>query len=436
MNRWRIGFLVLIWWVVVGPGAPSAAAAAGASPAMPPELARLIEEALAANPELRQMGAQSRAAKETVRPAGALDDPDFQFSLKDIPTDTWRLNQDDMTQKMFMLSQKVPFPGKRRLRSEVAASQAEAETFLVRDKAREVRAKVIQAYWGLAWARGAFELTRRNKELWEQVVQAAEARYAAGQGMQTDVLQAQVELGNYLDRLFQWQQRQESFRADLNALRGQPPGAPLPAPAALSPRPLALNLEDLLARAEQNPRLGALKAGIDKQEKAVNLAKKEYLPDFTFQVAYGLRENKGDLKRPDMFTSSVMMNLPIWQASKIKPKIREEEARETAAREAHRAALTALKAAVTDRHAKLTRLAQQARLYAQGIIPQARQAAASALAAYRVGSLDFARLSQNYAAVIAAELQWQEYLKEFEENWAELEWLVGEDLPRTGGGRP
>ena len=51
----------------------------------------------------------------------------------------------------------------------------------------------------------------------------AETRYAVGQGLQADVLQAQVELGNYLDRLFQWTQKQESFQADLNAVRSKPP---------------------------------------------------------------------------------------------------------------------------------------------------------------------------------------------------------------------
>jgi outer membrane protein TolC len=402
---------------------------------LPTDLEGLIAEALKDNPEIKQMADLSQAAKETVRSSGALDDPDFLFSLKDVPTNTWSLSQDDMTQKMFMLSQKVPFPGKRRLRSEVAASQAQTDTFLVQDKVREVRAKVIQSYWGLSVARSAFDITKRNKELWEQVVQVAESRYAAGQGMQADVLQAQVELGGYLDRQLQWQQRQESARADLNALRGKPPQTPLPNPAVLKPRPFPFKLEELLALTDGNPKLQALKTGVEKQERAVSLAKKDYLPDFTFQVAYGLRENKADLKRPDMFTSSVMMNLPIWQASKIKPKIREEQAKESAVREAHQAALNQLQAAIKDRHAKLVRLSQQSALYERGIIPQARQAAQAALAAYRVGSLDFARLSQNFIALSSAELQWQEYLKDFEEVWAELEWLVGQELPRSPGGR-
>ena len=65
-------------------------------------------------------GGNIAASKETIRPAGALDDPEIAFSMKDIPTDTWALNREPMTQKMLELSQKFPFPGKRRLRSEVA----------------------------------------------------------------------------------------------------------------------------------------------------------------------------------------------------------------------------------------------------------------------------------------------------------------------------
>ena len=78
---------------------------------------------------------------------------------------------------------------------------------------------------------------------------------------------------------------------------------------------------------------------------------------------------------------------------------------------------------------------KQITLYNQGIVPQARQAAAASLSSYQVGSLAFDRLYQNQIAVYSAELTMQEYLKDFEENWAELEWLVGAELPRPAGGK-
>ena len=233
------------------------------------------------------------ATKETIKSAGALDDPTVSFTMNNLPTDTWRLNQDPMTQKMLELSQKFPFPGKRRLRSEVAAEQAKSDDLAYRDKANEIRAKVVIDYWGLALAYAGFDIVQKNKQFWEQVVQVTETRYKVGQGMQADVLQAQVELGNYLDRLFQWKQRQESLQANLNALRSRPPQTPVGRPQPLTPRPVTLKLDDLLAQAEARPQLQALKALVAKQEKAVDLAKKEYFPDATVGLGYVLPGNPG-----------------------------------------------------------------------------------------------------------------------------------------------
>jgi len=428
-----------VLWLVLGYGAGIQAWAQTVNAGLPPDLQVLINESLKANAEVKQMASLAGAAKETIKSAGALDDPTVSFTMNNLPTDTFRLNQDSMTQKTLELSQKFPFPGKRRLRSEVAAEQAKSDDLAYRDKANEIRAKVVIDYWGLALAYAGFDIVQKNKQFWEQVVQVTETRYKVGQGMQADVLQAQVELGNYLDRLFQWKQRQESLQANLNALRSRPPQTPVGRPQPLSPRPVSLKLDDLLAQAEVRPQLQALKALVAKQEKAVDLAKKEYFPDATVGLGYSFRETLGppvNQKQADMFTGGVMFNIPIWQVSKIKPRIREEEGRQAAAQEAVQNTWNQLAAAIKDRHAKLMRLAQQITLYNQGIVPQARQAVEASLASYQVGSLGFERLYQNQIAAYNAELTMREYLKDFEENWAELEWLVGVELPRSAGGKP
>jgi outer membrane protein, heavy metal efflux system len=433
---------MLAAWVLalgLGHGGGNQAWAQAANAGLPPDLQALVVEALQANAEIKQMRGQYTASQETIRPAGALEDPEIGFTMKDIPTDNWALNREPMTQKMLELSQKFPFPGKRRLRSEVAGEQAQADEQVYKDKVNEIRAKVVIAYWGLSLAQTNFDLTQKNKQVWEQVVQVAETRYGVGQGMQADVLQAQVELGNYLDRLFQWTQKQESSRADLNALRSKPPQAPVSRAQTLKPRPFILKLEDLLTQAETRPQLQALKFIIAKQEKAVDLARKEYFPDARVSVGYGFRETLAppvNQKQADMFTGSVMFNVPLWVGSKIKPKIREEQAKQGAAKDAHQSALNQLAAAIKDRHAKLQRLAKQISLFDQGIIPQARQAVGASLSSYQVGALPFNQLYQNQIAVYNAEMQLEEYLKDFEENWAEMEWLVGAELPRPAGGKP
>jgi outer membrane protein, heavy metal efflux system len=399
---------------------------------IPPDLQALITEALQANPEIKEKSQLKTASQEAVRPAGTLDDPKVSFNLLALPVDTWAFNEWDMTQKQIAVSQNLPFPGKLRLRSEVAQEQSRSDDFSHQDKINEIRTRVVQGYWSLSLAYAGYDITQKNKHWWEQVVQVAETRYAVGRGLQADVLRAQVELGGYLDRLLQWRQRQESLHADLNALRSQPPDTPIPRPQPLQARPFTLKLDSLLAWAVEQPRLQALKALVAKQDKAVTLARKDFFPDFTVGLAYGLREDKFPRERPDFFSSSFTVNVPLWQGAKLKPRVREQQARRAAAQDAYQAAVDRLHAAIKDRYEILQRLADQIKLYGQGIIPQARQAAEASLVAYQAGTLDFASLSQNFIALYNAELKWQEYLKDFETAWAEMEWLVGRELPRLG----
>ncbi|MEK7754951.1 MAG: TolC family protein, partial [Acidobacteriota bacterium] len=93
----------------------------GGDRAAPPALGSLVAEALQNNPELRAAAKETEAAGERVRPAGALEDPMLEAGLLNVPIQPFRLNREDMTMKMLGLSQKLPYPGKRALREQVAA---------------------------------------------------------------------------------------------------------------------------------------------------------------------------------------------------------------------------------------------------------------------------------------------------------------------------
>jgi cobalt-zinc-cadmium efflux system outer membrane protein len=429
----RLGLIFLFWGLFLLTFSVPLAAQEPAG--LPTDLKALISEALQANPAVKEKAQVKEASQEAIRPARALDNPEVSLGFLNLPTDTFAFNQVDMTQApQIGVKQKFPFPGKLKLRSEVAEEQNRADIFSYQDKINEIRSRVIQGYWNLSLAYASYDITQRNKEMWQQVVKVAETRYAVGMGMQAEVLQAQVELGNYLDRLFQWKQREESITADLNALRSKPPNTTISRPQPLKPRSLTLKLENLLALAAEQPQLQALKSQIAKQEKAVQLAHKNFFPDFGVGVAYGFRERnvQTGLNRPDFFSGTVSLDLPIWWNAKQKPRLREQKARQAAAQDAYRSYWDRIASAIKDRFVILQRLSEQIQLYGQGIVPQAYQAADASLAAYRVGNLDFARLTQNYIAMYNAELKYQAYMKEYEGTWAELEWLVGQDLPRFG----
>ena len=74
-------FLLLILALAVTLSRPAPAPAQSRGN-LPPDLRALVDEALQANPEVKQMGSTFKAAKETIRSAGALDDPEVSFTIQ------------------------------------------------------------------------------------------------------------------------------------------------------------------------------------------------------------------------------------------------------------------------------------------------------------------------------------------------------------------
>lgn len=99
-------------------------AVTSAAQIMPVEV--VVAEALQSNPEIAGARSARDAARERVSPAGSLEDPMFEAGVLNAPLSSLSFRREDMTMKMLGLSQKLPFPGKRDLRRQVAAREADA----------------------------------------------------------------------------------------------------------------------------------------------------------------------------------------------------------------------------------------------------------------------------------------------------------------------
>ena len=101
--------------------------------------------------------------------------------------------------KMIGLSQKLPFPGKRALRREVASRDAESVGYGYQETVNRVIREVKVAYFELAFVIESTRLTENNKRTLEQFLRVAESQYSVGQGQQADVLKAQTQLSKMND---------------------------------------------------------------------------------------------------------------------------------------------------------------------------------------------------------------------------------------------
>jgi len=393
---------------------------------------QLVDEALQNNPEISAAKQKWEVFKEKVPQARALPDPMFGFGIISLPTN-FSFKDEDMTMKEFSISQMFPFYGKRRLMGEMAGKEAEAVFDEIQERANRVIRDVKAAYYELSHVYRTTAVTQRNKEIMESFAKIAESKYSVGEGLQQDVLKAHVEVSKMVDELIMLGQRKRALEAKLNALLNRPPEAQVVEPEEVTFRKLPLTVEELQKQAvDINPTLRSMKKMIEAKEKAYALAKREYYPDFNFKFAYGQRDNGPEMKRRDMLTGMMELNIPIFYKTKQDRKVAETKADVLNWEAQYRAMKNEILFMVADMTAMTNQRERQYELYRTGIIPQTSLQVNSAMSAYRVNKVDFLTLLDSQITLYKYEIEYHQALTEHEKSVANLEAAVGKRLFERG----
>jgi outer membrane protein TolC len=394
----------------------------------------LIEEALLNNPEILAARQRWEAYKEKVPQAYALEDPMLSFGIISLPTN-FSFRDEDMTMKEIAISQKFPFPGKRPLMKEMAEKEAEAVHTEIQLKAHQIVRELTLAYYELSHTYRTSEVTQSNKDILENFAKIAETRYSVGEAIQQDVIKAHIEISKMVDELIMLDQRKKTLEAKLNALLNRPSDTPVGKPEEVTPRQFSLAMEDLQKMAwDMNPTLQGMKKMIEAKQRANELAQKDYYPDFNLRFAYGQRDNGPDgMKRRDMLTGMVEINVPIFYKSKQDRKVAEARADLLVAEAQYRAMKNEISFMITDMFTMVKRTERQIELYRTGIIPQASLQIESALSAYRVNRADFMTLLDSRMTLYKYELEYHQALTEFEKNVASLGAAIGKRVGQKEG---
>lgn len=394
------------------------------------QLLELLAEAQRSNPEIRVANSEREAALHRVSPAGALDDPMLEAGVINAPLASQTFRREDMTMKMLGLSQRFPYPGKRGLRQEVAARDAESVSHAYQETVNRVARDVKAAYFELAFVVESVRLVEKNKQVLEQFLQISESRYAVGLVAQADVLKAQTRLAGMTNELIKLARERRVIEARLARAIGRESDAGVTAPGTLPVPEPVLQFELLSETAlTERPQLQGLKSLIDRSEKALDLARRDYYPDFDVKLAYGQRENMRDgSPRDDMLSLTVAINLPVWRESKRNPNVAEAIAMRNQARDTYQAQLNEVASQLREQLAKAEQNLESVRLHESGILPQARLAVESSLAAYRVSRVDFLMLLDSQITVLEYEISRASALANYNIALAEIELLTGKAL--------
>lgn len=390
-------------------------------------LARLIAEALQNNPEILAARKEQEAAAQRIAPAGALDDPMLEAGVVNWPTDSFRFDREDMTMKMIGLAQRFPYPGKRGLRQDVAAKEAESAGYAHQEIVNRVAREAKIAYFDLALVIESVRLTEQNKLTLGQFLKIAEGRYAVGQASQADVLKAQTQLSKMQEELIKLARERPMFEAELVRVLGRSPESAAPVPETPQLREMPLTFSELHDKAlRERPQLLALQTTVARTEKALELMRKDAYPDFDVRFSYGQRDRMPDgTKRSDMVNLVVAVNLPVWRENKITPRIAEAQAMREQALGMYQAQRNEVAMKLRQQVAAAEQNLRSARLYRNDILPQARLSVEAALAAYRVNRVDVMTLLDSQMNVFNFEIAHAAAVVNYNKALAEIDLLTG-----------
>jgi outer membrane protein TolC len=406
-------------------------AAAERPPPIDPQLADLLNEAAANNPELAAARSERDAALQRIAPAGALEDPMLELGVINAPLDPLSLSREDMTMKMLGLSQKLPFPGKRDLRRAVATADADSLELAVQEASNKLVRDVRVAYEELAFNAESQRIVARTRTALEQLVAIARSRYDVGQAAQNDVLDSQTELERLRVEQLRLTRENTVLQSEMRRLLGRTgPPTPITVGARTLAAGPALDVDSAGLAIGNRPQLMALQALVERNSRSIDLAQREYYPDFDLKLQYGQRDRAPDgMPRDDMVSLTVGVNLPIWRKSRLEPQVAEARAMRSRAQSMLAAQQLETQAALDEQRAIATQSQQSAELYQSTLLPQVRASVTSALAAYRVGSVDFLTLRQAQLRELEVSTELAEAIANHNKAVAEIDLLVGRSVP-------
>ena len=396
-------------------------ALAGASNVLAaPELTLAEAERLALThaPWLAHHRTNVDAAAERAVYEGRLPDPQLVLGALNVPTDTWKLDQEDMTMTMVGIRQSFPPGDTLALKSRRAEKELTREEAKVEAERRNLLRQVRQAWLELYFQQESLRLLQESRRLQQKQLEAAEGRYRAAADMQQVVIRARQAVARVNEREPMLKAQIARTRAQLGRWIGA--AATLPLPAALPVLPAPSTDFD----PARHPEWLASEAMFDAARLEVDMARQDYKPAWMLDLSYGVRRPMPDgTERPNMVTAMVTLDLPVFRAKRQDRRLAEKQALESGARletEDKRRELVAIHQSM---RAEYEALAARARIFEEQLLPAIRHEAQVTVAGFARDKTEY-RDAQMKA--LEAEQEYTRVRVDRAKTQAELLYLTGE----------
>ncbi len=414
--------LVAVLCLISTPATAAQAAEQPAKPATP--LSLLVREAEQNNPQILAARRGWQAASQVPSQVSTLPDPQVMVQQMSagtpLPFDGF--HSVEMTYLGFGVSQSIPYPGKLRLRGEIARRKADTLQQQSDAVLRKVIEQVKTAYYRLGYVQQTISILSKDEQLLDQIERIAEVRYRTGQGNQQDVLKAQLQKTKLLRDTTQYQQQLQTLQAQLKQLLNRPQDSAAIVADKLTETQLPFSSDDLLAAVRTgNSEVGAQHEMVQNRSLQVELARKDFYPDFNVEYLY----EHTAAPFPERYMLSVGVNLPIFRSRRQRPEVAEAAEQLNSARRTYEAQVQQTYFEVRDQYLVADSDSRVLKIYREGLIPQATATFQAGLVAYQSAQQDFETLLSSFLDVLNLDIEYWRTLAEHESALARLEQLTG-----------
>jgi outer membrane protein TolC len=391
----------------------------------PVPLSALLAEAAANNPQISAADHGARAARQVTPQRTTLPDPKFTYQQFGVgsPKPFAGYTNSNFAYVGIGASQELPYPGKLRLRGEVAERDADTKQAELEVTETSIADTIKTDYIDLAYLQQTLGILQQNEAVLDQLIHDATVHYQVGQGMQRDVLQAQVDRTKIVREITMHHEQMGQVQAHLKGLLNRDQGSPDIVTENLVETPLQRTSDELLASVRQNnPQIQVDASSIRKQGAQLASAKREGKPDFNLGYMY----QNTDRKYRDYYMFTLDIRFP--RRKRVNAEIAEAAEKRAESMQTLDAHLQQQLAEVQEEYVKATSDEELLKEYREGLIPQSDAAYRATLSSYASNREEFVHVLLYFTDILNLKLEYAQTLEDHEAALAHLESLTGATL--------
>ncbi|MGR5325238.1 TolC family protein [Vibrio sp. DNB22_17_1] len=400
------------------------------------KLTQLINVALSNDGNRQQYSAQSTAMRETGIASSTLMDPKLKVGFGGLPVDSFKFDEDPMTNISVGLMQQFERGSTLDLQQKKANQQADGLGLQVHARELEVANSMTQLWLELGYQQQAEQILRENRKLMKEMESFIQTNYSIGKSEAQDLLNSQLQVSKLDEKLQANAQMQRRLISQLSEWLGSDWLANEQALHASNQlnwdtlnNKLASSLDSTkhYQQLRQHPMVKMADVSISTNKTQVEIAEQAYNPQFGVEVMYAYRQVNNMKGEPasDLVSAYLTMDIPLFTGDRQDRNLAAAQYQVGAAQSQKDTLLTQMNAKVNTLLVDRGNLTQRLERYQSTLLPQAKARIQAVERGYQNNTAQFNDVISATTDELALQLEQQRLLTDLNIANSNLATLLG-----------